>query len=358
MGISPAAVLYDGDGHPILVQQDGIYYRIAQYSKVQNSAGTTVNPATEDTLALIKNTDGVKKITDALPTGDNRIGRVKITDDTNVAGVDAQNHQYVSGKSAAGVAPSANPVSISGVDPGGLKRILLTDTEGRIQTVSATVPGLSASMINLAFRATDAAIVANNFKRVVTYTVPVGFSGYLIRFTTWQNEAAYSRLVVEKNMGTLNFVTNVYVAGTSYTSPQFSSVVEAEVTVATGAANNVTVTVTYTNELGVGGRTGTFTVPKSSIIGTRLPLVLQAGDLGVRSIQNMSAAPSGGAGTIKVLAFIQLAWHNDLSATAGVYTDYAPSAISFPTGTVLGVEYSGTAVAKERILGALIQLVQ
>lgn len=89
--------------------------------------------ATEITLAAVKNTDGIKKITDALPTGDNRIGRVKITDDTNIAGVDAQNHLYVAGKSAVGVVPVSNPVSISGVDGGGLKRVLLTDTAGRVQ---------------------------------------------------------------------------------------------------------------------------------------------------------------------------------------------------------------------------------
>lgn len=45
--------------------------------------------ATETTLAAIKDTAGVKKITDALPTGDNALGKVKILDSggTNVAGV-------------------------------------------------------------------------------------------------------------------------------------------------------------------------------------------------------------------------------------------------------------------------------
>jgi hypothetical protein len=45
--------------------------------------------ASETTLASIKDTDGVKKITDALPTGDNVIGRTKVTDGTNVQGVNA-----------------------------------------------------------------------------------------------------------------------------------------------------------------------------------------------------------------------------------------------------------------------------
>lgn len=294
----------------------------------------------------------------ALPIGDNRIGRIKITDDGYVAGVDSVGALYVSGKSAVGSPPSSNPVSISGIDAFGNKRILRTDTDGRIQTVAATIPGLSASMINLTYRKSDGAIVANNFKRVITYTIPAGYSGYLIRFTTWQEEAAYSRFIIEKNMGTLEFTTNTYISGLSYFDPQFASVIEAEVTTQLGSANNVTVTVTYTNEYGVASRTGSFTLAKSSIVGTRINITLQTGDLGIRSIQNLSVSPSGGAGAVKILGFIQLAWHDDLSTTTGTYTDYAPSAISFPAGTIIGIEYSGGVVSKTRILGALVQLVQ
>lgn len=57
----------------------------------------------------------------------------KITDGTTVAGVDTANHLYVSGKSAAGIAPSSNPVYVSGIDGGGLKRGILTDTTGAVQ---------------------------------------------------------------------------------------------------------------------------------------------------------------------------------------------------------------------------------
>jgi len=141
------AVLYDASGNPVSVVLDGSVYRLQEQAKLINASGSYINPATEDTLALIKNTDGVKKITDALPTGDNRIGRVKITDDTNVAGVDAQNHQYVAGKSATGVAPSSNPVSISGVDGGGLKRIILLDTAGRPQENIAQWIGSTAPTV-------------------------------------------------------------------------------------------------------------------------------------------------------------------------------------------------------------------
>jgi hypothetical protein len=51
--------------------------------------------ATEATLASIKDTAGIKKITDALPAGDNSIGRVKLTDGTTVAIVDATHGSLV-----------------------------------------------------------------------------------------------------------------------------------------------------------------------------------------------------------------------------------------------------------------------
>lgn len=64
--------------------------------KVYNSSGSLIDPATEGTLQSadgklttidavldsIKDTDGIKKITDALPVGDNIIGRVKLSDGT------------------------------------------------------------------------------------------------------------------------------------------------------------------------------------------------------------------------------------------------------------------------------------
>jgi hypothetical protein len=62
--------------------------------KVYDSAGNAIDPAKDSSvtalgtlLTAIKNTDGIKKIVDALPTGDNIIGRTKITDGTNVVDV-------------------------------------------------------------------------------------------------------------------------------------------------------------------------------------------------------------------------------------------------------------------------------
>lgn len=52
-------------------------------------------------LASIKDTDGIKKITDALPVGDNLVGRVKITDGSTVVGVTPSARLMVDSRNAA-----------------------------------------------------------------------------------------------------------------------------------------------------------------------------------------------------------------------------------------------------------------
>jgi hypothetical protein len=69
--------LYDSSGHPVGVVLDGALYRLQVESKVARASdGSHINPATQETLAAIKDSDGVKKIVDQLPTGTNEIGKV------------------------------------------------------------------------------------------------------------------------------------------------------------------------------------------------------------------------------------------------------------------------------------------
>ena len=210
-------------------------------------------------------------------------------------------------------------------------------------------------MVDLFYNASDGAVVASTFKRVATYVIPAGYYGYLIKFASYQAESAASRLVAETPMGTHVESTNAFTAGSAYVPPQWASVVEAEVTTPYGAGSNCTITVTYTNETGVAGRTATFTIPKSSVVGTRFVVPPQAGDLGFRAITGVSGTPTQ-AGAIKLLGLLQLAFHEDQATTVQSETVYAAGAITFPTGTVLGVEYAGGTVSKQRTLGALIQL--
>jgi hypothetical protein len=61
-------------------------------------------------------------------------------------------------------------------------------------------------------------------------------------------------------------------------------------------ATGVTASVSYTNESGVAGRTGTIVIPASTAAGRFIPMTLQAGDKGVRSVQSVTMATTGTAG--------------------------------------------------------------
>lgn len=70
----------------------------------------------------------------------------KITDGDYVAGVDAAGGLYVAGKAAPGASPSSNPVYIAGVDVGGLKRGILTDTSGKPYVLTENYQVLSPAV--------------------------------------------------------------------------------------------------------------------------------------------------------------------------------------------------------------------
>jgi hypothetical protein len=124
-------VIRDESANPVAVILDGAVYRLQMQGKVLNASGSQINPATQETLAAadgrlttidavldsIKDTDGIKKITDALPTGDNGIGRVKLWDGTEVAdvvldSVDGFNRLQIEGK----VSITAPPTPPGGTD--------------------------------------------------------------------------------------------------------------------------------------------------------------------------------------------------------------------------------------------------
>jgi hypothetical protein len=77
-----------------------------------------------------------------------------------------------------------------------------------------------------------------------------------------------------------------------------------EVSTATGAGTP-TITVSYTNSAGIGSRTGTNAVATNatSAIGTFYPIALQAGDVGVRSVQSITLSATWTSGTIHLVAY-------------------------------------------------------
>lgn len=81
-----------------------------------------------------------------------------------------------------------------------------------------------------------------------------------------------------------------------------------EVSAATGAGTP-TITVSYTNQAGTAGRTGTNSVATvaSSAAGTFYPIGLNAGDTGVRSVQTLTLSATWTSGNIHLVAYRVLA---------------------------------------------------
>jgi len=245
---------------------------------------------------------------------------------------------------------------IEGTQPDGSPVKVAVDANGNIRTLPAISADAAGRMINLSYDESDGAIQAGSFKRVLEYTVPAGYNGSLVRYTSHQDEAADSRLIVCVKMGTLDLTDNTYVEGDDWTEPQFASSLEAMVTTALGAITNTTVTATYTNQDGTAARTATVLIPKSSSIGARFRFTLQGDDFGVRSVEDLSTSPLVTTGAIQVGGNIQLAFHHDLNATIALETLYASNAVTFLAGTDLAIEYAGGVVSKTRQFDALVQL--
>jgi hypothetical protein len=77
-----------------------------------------------------------------------------------------------------------------------------------------------------------------------------------------------------------------------------------EVSTVTGAGTP-TITVSYTNSVGVAGRTGTNIIATNatSAAGTFYPISLQAGDLGVQSVQSVTLSATWTSGVIHLVAY-------------------------------------------------------
>lgn len=82
-----------------------------------------------------------------------------------------------------------------------------------------------------------------------------------------------------------------------------------EVSTQTTSANTAA-TVTYTNSAGTGSRTATFSstalsysLPSSATAGSFIPFLLNAGDVGVRSVQALTLGTSLSAGVIHLVAY-------------------------------------------------------
>ncbi len=88
----------------------------------------------------------------------------------------------------------------------------------------------------------------------------------------------------------------------------------------TNAAAVTTITISYTNSDGVSGRTATIpSFPATATIGTVVPFNLQAGDVGVQSVQSITLGTTLAGGSVSLLLYRPLALQNVPVANSGAF---------------------------------------
>jgi hypothetical protein len=132
-------------------------------------------------------------------------------------------------------------------------------------------------------------------------------------------------------------------------------------TATTNAAVNTTMTISYTDQGGTAGNTGTvgaaipLAFPATAVAGTFVPFALAAGDTGVRSIQSVTLAVSLGAGAVKLVAYRELARLEITAANIGNAVDAITS--GFPRlydNTVPFLVWVPTATTAVQVHGSVI----
>ena len=201
---------------------------------------------------------------------------------------------------------------------------------------------------------------SNQFFSALNYTVPASykFAVALLTSTSADNKTT-TRVAKYMSMGSWNIGTQVFTSsGSSYTTPAFASYLEAEVTTATGGSNNVTLTITYTNQDGTTGRTATAVIPKNTPVGYKIDATLQGTDYGVLSVQSVSQT-STNTGVVQLKAGVEFLTYVVGTATT-TFAVAPPDSSSFVAnaGDIIELAWASnsaaTAERQVKVVGVLI----
>ncbi len=231
------------------------------------------------------------------------------------------------------------------------------------KAVSATlVAGRPASLWSLAgspgagaFNATLNGVVLSSSSALVAGQIPhwdpASGNSYLARLSAAATQAG--RLLLLDRLWHNGGFTITSTSAQNITSPTWPSrcptsgtddtpattglgvLLAVEVSGGTGAGTP-TITISYTNEAGTAGRTATNIIATvaSSAIGATYFIALQAGDLGVQSVQSLTLSATWTSGTINLVAYRLLA---DLDLPGA----FIPNSIDAVTGGMPRI-YDGT----------------
>ncbi len=240
----------------------------------------------------------------------------------------------------------------------GVYKNVKVSSDGRLE-VSLTPP-LTNTTVQILFHRQHSAINAGEWQEVLDYTIPEGYDLNVLAFEG-QSETANERIrAIYKNpIGIFDCPTNTFTDQNSFILPRYATRLYACVTSEIGSGVNDTFTITYTNSKGITGRTGTVTFTKGSLIGTRLEVTLQTGDIGLIDITNITHSATGQAGAIQFCGYVEFLYLTLTSANTQYQTASIPlGGIVVLEGETIYLQYlSSTKTTYNRrlnLLGALV----
>jgi hypothetical protein len=120
-------------------------------------------------------------------------------------------------------------------------------------------------------------------------------------------------------------------------------------------ATAVTATISYTNEAGTAGRSGSAAVVATTVAGQLIPVTLQAGDKGVRSVQSVTLSASTlTAGNFGITLVRRLAHVPNMVANIGATLDFGDTGLpQIVAGACLGFMVLCTATNTGVVTGSI-----
>lgn len=221
--------------------------------------------------------------------------------------------------------------------------------------ITKSVPatsGFALPFINNSFRVetTSGVLANNNAVQSINYTIPANYAFSPTYFAATSGTAnGFSRVYNYISFGSFDVSTNVFTDGNDYLAvpSKYASRLALKVTTATSALAT-SVTVTYVNQDGVGGRVTTAAVLSASApIGAIVDFVLQAGDYGVRDVTAISdtAAPTG---VIQIIGCTDLIRQRQGTTDVNTPVTVDAGSIVISNSAIdgfVGVDFGATAVA-------------
>jgi len=154
--------------------------------------------------------------------------------------------------------------------------------------------------------------------------------------------SSFARVVERIAFGSFVTSTGVFTDGSAWTTPKMASRLYLYITTGTGSSND-TITVTYTNHLGVTGHTGTVIV-KSNAIGERIEVPLQAGDIGVLDVTNVTQSITQ-AGAFNVEGTYGIFFAALTTVNVGYQTTVSLNSAVIPQGSTVVLQYNSSNVS-------------